>query len=281
MMDYEIRFQKLFPIVISKRYVYFYWRAILLLCDKENAINQKAIFLLIPLIMICTYSLITTLLVNQNDVYVRNLTTGGGLGFWMKALGTIFCFFIIYIYINNFHLSKVINSYIYFSFFYSLLTITIIFFFPSYYHSLPSRNWYGRLSIGYPTQDVFVLALSLFLLHSTISKGFKILIFITNVICLMMQNNATGYVLLATVFILTFIKGKMHVKFVSIVFFFVIIVSVYYFYNNYYLFDTFGQLVKLKIDSLIYGTADSSSIDERLLQVTNTMRTIYSDPIYF
>lgn len=97
----------------------------------------------------------------------------------------------------------------------------------------------------------------------------------------MMQNNATGYVLLATVFILTFIKGKMHVKFVSIVFFFVIIVSVYYFYNNYYLFDTFGQLVKLKIDSLIYGTADSSSIDERLLQVTNTMRTIYSDPIYF
>lgn len=62
---------------------------------------------------------------------------------------------------------------------------------------------------------------------------------------------------------------------------FVIIVSVYYFYNNYYLFDTFGQLVKLKIDSLIYGTADSSSIDERLLQVTNTMRTIYSDPIYF
>lgn len=41
MMDYEIRFQKLFPIVISKRYVYFYWRAILLLCDKENAINQK------------------------------------------------------------------------------------------------------------------------------------------------------------------------------------------------------------------------------------------------
>ncbi|EZQ91712.1 hypothetical protein AE77_04499, partial [Klebsiella pneumoniae CHS 21] len=30
----------------------------------------------------------------------------------MKALGTIFCFFIIYIYINNFHLSKVINSYI-------------------------------------------------------------------------------------------------------------------------------------------------------------------------
>ncbi|MDX7526578.1 hypothetical protein SJ358_23610, partial [Enterobacter hormaechei] len=55
----------------------------------------------------------------------------------------------------------------------------------------------------------------------------------------------------------------------------------YYFYNNYYLFDTFGQLVKLKIDSLIYGTADSSSIDERLLQVTNTMRTIYSDPIYF
>ena len=114
MMDYEIRFQKLFPIVISKRYVYFYWWAILLLCDKENAINQKAIFLLIPLIMICTYSLITTLLVNQNDVYVRNLTTGGGLGFWMKALGTIFFFFIIYIYINNFHLSKVINSYIYF-----------------------------------------------------------------------------------------------------------------------------------------------------------------------
>lgn len=249
---------------------------------RKTPLTKKAIFLLIPLIMICTYSLITTLLVNQNDVYVRNLTTGGGLGFWMKALGTIFCFFIIYIYINNFHLSKVINSYIYFSFFYSLLTITIIFFFPSYYHSLPSRNWYGRLSIGYPTQDVFVLALSLFfLLHSTISKGFKILIFITNVICLMMQNNATGYVLLETVFILTFIKGKMHVKFVSIVFFFVIIVSVYYFYNNYYLFDTFGQLVKLKIDSLIYGTADSSSIDERLLQVTNTMRTIYSDPIYF
>ncbi|MER4019135.1 hypothetical protein J8809_27435, partial [Klebsiella pneumoniae] len=75
---------------------------------RKTPLTKKAIFLLIPLIMICTYSLITTLLVNQNDVYVRNLTTGGGLGFWMKALGTIFCSFIIYIYINNFHLSKVI-----------------------------------------------------------------------------------------------------------------------------------------------------------------------------
>ncbi|HII3432497.1 TPA: hypothetical protein ACY3LM_004937, partial [Klebsiella pneumoniae] len=51
---------------------------------RKTPLTKKAIFLLIPLIMICTYSLITTLLVNQNDVYVRNLTTGGGLGFWMK-----------------------------------------------------------------------------------------------------------------------------------------------------------------------------------------------------
>lgn len=131
-----------------------------------------------------------------------------------------FCFFIIYIYINNFHLSKVINSYIYFSFFYSLLTITIIFFF---HHiiivSLKELVWKTINWLSY-TRCICISTFIVFLLHSTISKGFKILIFITNVICLMMQNNATGYVLLATVFILTFIKGKMHVKFVSIVFFF-------------------------------------------------------------
>lgn len=61
---------------------------------------QKSFALLVFLqIFICAYSFFTSFLVSDKAVFVRQLTLGGGIGFWSKMLSMICICFLTYAYI--------------------------------------------------------------------------------------------------------------------------------------------------------------------------------------
>lgn len=116
----------------------------------------------------------------------------------------LFPYICLYLRVREKAVEKIFKCFIYCSFLYSLLTIILYLFLPSLYASLP-RQWYGRISIGYPTQDVYVLAISLvLLLENILNKTLSILISAVNVSCIIMQNTFTGYILIVFVFFYLF-----------------------------------------------------------------------------
>ncbi|HIH9707127.1 hypothetical protein [Klebsiella pneumoniae] len=245
---------------------------------------QKSFALLVFLqIFICAYSFFTSFLVSDKAVFVRQLTLGGGIGFWSKMLSMICICFLTYAYIyvsGKKAVEKIFKCFIYCSFLYSLLTIILYLFLPSLYASLP-RQWYGRISIGYPTQDVYVLAISLvLLLENILNKTLSILISAVNVSCIIMQNTFTGYILIVFVFFIYFIRFGFFSKALILSLGFFLLMFVFYIYKNYEVFGNFGVLIKVKADSLILGGTDDPSFYLRLQQIAMMMKSLFSDWIF-
>lgn len=234
-------------------------------------------------IFICAYSFFTSFLVSDKAVFVRQLTLGGGIGFWSKMLSMICICFLTYAYIyvsGKKAVEKIFKCFIYCSFLYSLLTIILYLFLPSLYASLP-RQWYGRISIGYPTQDVYVLAISLvLLLENILNKTLSILISAVNVSCIIMQNTFTGYILIVFVFFIYFIRFGFFSKALILSLGFFLLMFVFYIYKNYEVFGNFGVLIKVKADSLILGGTDDPSFYLRLQQIAMMMKSLFSDWIF-
>ncbi|HCD7199018.1 TPA: hypothetical protein NDY82_005333, partial [Klebsiella pneumoniae] len=150
----------------------------------------------------------------------------------------------------------------------------------SLYASLP-RQWYGRISIGYPTQDVYVLAISLvLLLENILNKTLSILISAVNVSCIIMQNTFTGYILIVFVFFIYFIRFGFFSKALILSLGFFLLMFVFYIYKNYEVFGNFGVLIKVKADSLILGGTDDPSFYLRLQQIAMMMKSLFSDWIF-
>ncbi|MDM7154689.1 hypothetical protein QUH48_29110, partial [Klebsiella pneumoniae] len=146
--------------------------------------------------------------------------------------------------------------------------------------SLP-RQWYGRISIGYPTQDVYVLAISLvLLLENILNKTLSILISAVNVSCIIMQNTFTGYILIVFVFFIYFIRFGFFSKALILSLGFFLLMFVFYIYKNYEVFGNFGVLIKVKADSLILGGTDDPSFYLRLQQIAMMMKSLFSDWIF-
>ncbi|MFY0195269.1 hypothetical protein [Raoultella planticola] len=245
---------------------------------------KKSFALLVFLqVFICAYSFFTSFLVSDKAVFVRQLTLGGGIGFWSKMLSMICICFLTYAYIHlcgRKAVDKIFKFFIFCSFFYSLLTITLYLFLPSLYASLP-RQWYGRISIGYPTQDVYVLAVSLvLLLDNLLNKTLSILISAVNVSCILMQNTFTGYILIVFVFIIYFVRFGFFSKALILSLGFFLLMFVFYIYKNYEVFGNFGVLIKVKADSLIIGGTDDPSFYLRLQQIAMMMKSLFSDWIF-
>lgn len=245
---------------------------------------QKSFALLVFLqIFICAYSFFTSFLVSDKAVFVRQLTLGGGIGFWSKMLSMICICFLTYAYIyvsGKKAVEKIFKCFIDCSFLYSLLTIILYLFLPSLYASLP-RQWYGRISIGYPTQDVYVLAISLvLLLENILNKTLSILISAVNVSCIIMQNTFTGYILIVFVFFIYFIRFGFFSKALILSLGFFLLMFVFYIYKNYEVFGNFGVLIKVKADSLILGGTDDPSFYLRLQQIAMMMKSLFSDWIF-
>ncbi len=193
----------------------------------------------------------------------------------------LFPYICLYLRVREKAVEKIFKCFIYCSFLYSLLTIILYLFLPSLYASLP-RQWYGRISIGYPTQDVYVLAISLvLLLENILNKTLSILISAVNVSCIIMQNTFTGYILIVFVFFIYFIRFGFFSKALILSFRFLFCSCLFfYIYKNYEVFGNFGVLIKVKADSLILGGTDDPSFYLRLQQIAMMMKSLFSDWIF-
>lgn len=256
-----------------------------LLYHHKLKFNKTSTILIISFFFVAFYTFFITLLVDPSTVYIREETSSGGFGFWSKYLSFVILIFFLTILFKtnkNYYKEKIINIYIFYSIVYSLLTMIVIFLLPSYYSSLEPRNWYGRLSIGYPTQDVLVLGVSLFFLSYTkLTKFFSLIVFIILSVVILMQNNFTGYMIFFTLLILKTINGSKLEKLSSTIFIILILLFSIYLYKFYYQFGTFGDLFKYKIDSQIFKTTtDAASVDARIEQIKLLSKTLYSDNIF-
>lgn len=205
----------------------------------------------------------------------------GGWSVWIKFL-SLYCImnslFLLKILYPRFYY-KIPNIYIYFTILYSLITI---FFIVSGFSSLlPSRNWAGRLSIGYPTMDSFVLVVAIiftiFFMNNRIAKVLVIILFL---VVLIMQNTATGYIMLAVLggmFVFT-LKGLK--KAIPLALTIPVIYSGYIVYNSLWVYmGTFGTLFVDKINGFLFG-ADTSSIELRRMQISTLTNDMNKFLIY-
>lgn len=245
---------------------------------------KKSFLVLFSLqVFICFYSFFTSYFVSDKFVFVRQLTLGGGIGFWSKllsmlciALMTYACLFSL----KEKAFKLIFKCYVYSAFIYAILTIVIYFVFPTIYHLLP-RQWYGRISIGYPTQDVYVLAVSLILvLQCDINKTLSLIISFVNITCIMMQNTFTGYILIVFIFGVYFFKFGVFSKLAISTFGFGILFLVVYMYHHYDDFGNFGTLIKVKADALMMGGSDDPSFYLRLEQISLMMKSLFSDGLF-
>lgn len=257
----------------------------ILIYRKFIIFNKNFILITLFLIFILSYSFIVTLSVNENEVYSRSNLSLGGISFWVKYLIFFYVYLFLYTLMNKErkkYIDYFVNIYIFMSLIYCILTILIVFLFPSLYASLDARNWHGRLSIGYPTQDVMVLSLALLFisLKDNIKPFTKLIIQLIILFCILMQNNVTGYILTLFVLILILYKSKIFGKIIISSLIFSLIAILNFIYLNYYKFGTFGSLLQNKIDTFIFGTQNSGSLDLRQEQIISLVETVKSDWIY-
>ncbi|NCG54146.1 hypothetical protein [Serratia fonticola] len=149
---------------------------------------------------------------------------------------------------------------------YSLLTL--LFITTGWVSLLPARNWYGRLSIGYPTMDSFVLIcgciFSFFFIHRRHIKLVCISIFS---IVLVMQNTATGYFMITVLFLFMTLWLPRKWKILPPVILIGGLCIGYYAYTYWAEnMGTFGALLTDKINGFILGN-NTSSIDIRHMQI--------------
>ncbi|MEF3108396.1 hypothetical protein QFI91_04685 [Raoultella sp. WB_B2P2-3] len=277
------QYKPYFPFAFLRDFSVFVGGGIGFFIISKTKIKRSFALLVFLQIFICAYSFFTSFLVSDKAVFVRQLTLGGGIGFWSKMLSMICICFLTYAYINlsgKKAVNKIFKFFIYCSFLYSLLTIILYFFLPTLYASLP-RQWYGRISIGYPTQDVYILAVSLILLlENLLNKTLSVLISAVNISCIFMQNTVTGYILIVFVFAIYFVRFGVFSKVLILSLGLFLLTFILYIYNNYEVFGNFGVLIKVKADSIMLGGADDPSFYLRLQQIAMMMKSLFSDWIF-
>lgn len=252
--------------------------------------NRVFLFLVFLQVVILIYTLVTSILIANNTVYVRSNSViqyrqyGAGVGVWMKMLTFICLTYATYCMAKCFKQTFVYNTmkwFVFASFIYSFLTIVLFLAFPNIAAVL--SHWGGRLSIGYPTEDVCFLSLSLiFLYYLKFPLSIKIIFFGFNAVCLIFQNTLTGFLLLGYITFFYFVKGKFRLRMIVLVSVFLIIFTAEYIYNNSEQFSNFGILLHAKINSLLNfnSSNDDPSFYLRMQQKELMLKTISSDSMY-
>lgn len=203
-----------------------------------------------------------------NSSSARGGLAFGGWSVWVKILATFLLsnalMMLSRIYPDLFY--KIPKLYIIGVLIYSLLTI--VFILTGWVSLLPARNWYGRLSIGYPTMDSFVLICGCVFSFFFIRRRYIKLICIGFFgIVLVMQNTATGYFMFVVLFMFMTLWLPRAWKMVPPLILLSGISLGYYAYT-YWAGDmgTFGALLTDKINGFLFGN-DTSSIDIRHMQI--------------
>lgn len=239
--------------------------------------KNTLIFLMI-FIFILIYSAVTT----YYNADIFNERGGelsyGGWSFWIKLIVALLLTNVLIWLKEEHHLlyRKIPYFYIAWVAFYCVLTI--FFIISGLSSDLVPRNWDGRLSIGYPTMDSFVLIMGIvfvtFIPYNTKYKFFLALLFFS---VLIMQNTATGYILLITYLFLVSLCFKGVYRLFSIFVLLAFIFFLLYTYIN--LIDSlgnFGYLIQDKLNSIILGTS-TSSVSIREGQINDLFLLLQSD----
>lgn len=205
----------------------------------------------------------------------------GGWSVWVKFLS-------LYCILNSLYILKVIypdlyykipKLYVNFTIVYCI--VTLIFILTGYSSLLHSRNWSGRLSIGYPTMDSFVLVVAIifssFFEKNRLLKIFSITIFM---VVLVMQNTATGYIMIAGVVLLSILSLQGFKKIIPIIITMPALYLGYLVYDSLWVYmGTFGSLFVDKVNGFIFGT-DTSSIELRQIQIATLLKDMDTFLLY-
>ncbi|HHT1166593.1 TPA: hypothetical protein ACTYB9_001180 [Klebsiella michiganensis] len=205
----------------------------------------------------------------------------GGWSVWIKLLA-LYClinslYFLSILYPDIYY--KIPKRYANFTMIYCI--ITLFFILTGLASNLNSRNWAGRLSIGYPTMDSFVLiAAIIFTIFFIKNKKQKTIYNIVFIVVLIMQNTATGYIMLAGLGGLMMLSLKGTYKTIPVFLGAIAIYVGYLVYDSLWMYmGRFGILFVDKINGFIFG-ADTSSIDLRQTQITILLKDMESYYLY-
>lgn len=205
----------------------------------------------------------------------------GGWSVWIKLVA-LYClinslYFLSILYPDIYY--KIPKQYANFTMVYCL--ITLFFILTGLSSNLSSRNWAGRLSIGYPTMDSFVLIVAIIFTAFFIkNKKQKLLYNVMFIIVLVMQNTATGYIMLAGLGGLMMFSLKGGYKTIPLFLGVVAIYVGYLVYDSLWMYmGRFGVLFVDKVNGFIFG-ADTSSIDLRQTQIAILLKDMESYFVY-
>ncbi len=263
---------------------------------KKDMLTKQAIVIYSLILFVLIYTFFTSLLITIDNEQLASLRGsygtpiidiyGLGIGRWTKFFSmfaiSITAYYLLLNDEQGYYRGKLFDYYINFSFLYSILTILIYFLLPSVYETV-GNNWSGRISIGYPTMDIYFLSCSLILLkYSNFRKVRKLGFSIIIIICLLLQNTTTGFILLFLILFAYIITSKFSVKILSLTTGIFLTYLISYIYYNYTDFDPIGTLLKLKLDSLLsFDTQSDPSYYIRLNQSNAMLQYLFSDSFTF
>jgi hypothetical protein len=238
-------------------------------------------------ILVCNFFVLFLVLVSfvTTKYAISGATRGtlsfGGWSVWIKLLSFYCLMNALYLLRCNYPsiFYKIPKTYIKFALFYCGLTF--FFIFSGLSSQLTQRNWGGRLSIGYPTMDSLILIVaivfSIYFIKSKIIKSLCVSIFL---IVLLMQNTASGYVMLFVLFLCSTVFLKGIYKVLPVLFTGVFCVLGFYVYNYWYMdMGAFGFLFVDKVNGFLLGS-DTSSIELRQQQISYLMNDMNSYTLY-
>ncbi|NWA73466.1 hypothetical protein HX775_16320 [Serratia proteamaculans] len=255
---------------------------ILFIVSYKRQININSRFILVCnffAIFLVLVSLVTTKFAISGAT--RGTLSFGGWSVWIKLLSFYCLMNALYLLRCNYPsiFYRIPKAYIKFSLLYCALTL--FFIFSGLSSQLTQRNWGGRLSIGYPTMDSLILVVSIvFSIYFIKSKTLKSLFISVFVIVMLMQNTASGYVMLFVLFLFSTVFLKGLYKIIPVMFSGILGVVGFYVYNYWYMdMGAFGYLFVDKVNGFLLGS-DTSSIELRQQQISYLMDDMNSYMLY-
>lgn len=270
------------PISYLKEIAAFALFFLVFLVSYKNKIKTNS-----RLILICNFfvlfliltSFVTTKFVTSEAS--RGTLSFGGWSVWIKLLSFYFLMNAIYLLRCNYPSIYYSIPRVYIKLTVAYCILTIFFVSSGLSSQLTQRNWGGRLSIGYPTMDSFILIVSMiFTIYFVKSKAIKSLCILLFVIVLLMQNTASGYVMMFLLFLFSAVFLRGGYKIIPVLFSGLFAVLGYFVYTSWYRdMGAFGFLFVDKVNGFLLGS-DTSSIEIRQQQISFLMDDMSSYFLY-
>lgn len=243
--------------------------------SRHNILNKKIVFFNLLFLFLITTSFVTTKLTNMEYFLRADSLSFGGWSVWIKVVifGLLTNSLVLLFDLKRNLYYKIPLLYVKCVVFYSVLTL--FFVGTGFNKMLPMRNWHGRLSIGYPTMDAFILIIACVFTVFYVRKHIYVaMLHFLFLLVLIMQNTVSGYLLLLSylLFMIFILPGKWKLIPVSLLFASSISVAIVYVYISTKL-GAFGSLIIDKVNGFIFGS-ETASVSLRQEQINYLMESL-------